>query len=123
MKFWSAIGLSLLLVLAPIWAGANSAPLRLASEPKTTCCPPDEAVHCPARCCQISNAPAEPEPVSVPLAPLPSRNALDWSASLSVLWVLPLLEPTVAGSADLAETTTLPLTSVPLFLRHASLLI
>ena len=115
--------MSLMLVLAPVGAGTNSAALRLAPEPKTTCCPPDEAVHCAARCCQLSNAPAEPEPVSVPVAPVPSRTALDWSASLSVLWVLPLLEPAVAGSAALVETTTVPLTSVPLFLRHAALLI
>lgn len=122
MKFWSAIWLSLVLVFAPALVGAKGAASESARE-TATCCPPQKAVHCPASCCQISDAPSAPEPVSVPAAPVQSRTLLDCSAFLSVLWVLPLWQPDVAGPAALAETPTLPLTSVPLFLRHAALLI
>ena len=114
--------MSLVLVFAPALAGAKGAASESARE-TATCCPPQLAVHCPASCCQISDAPSAPEPVSVPAAPVQSRTLLDCSAFLSVLWVLPLLEPTVVGSASPVESPTFSLNDVPLFLRHAALLI
>lgn len=121
MKTTGALLLSLLLLVTQ-WAavrpvGANP----VARGPAHSCCPPAEAIHCTAQCCFTAGsaaAPAQPTPAP----PTSLRLVPELAAWQTLLWTL----PTPDTSTDAFPPSDAPIASLPglpLFLRHATLLI
>jgi hypothetical protein len=124
MKKTCALMLSLVLLMAqfvlvvPACAAAGA---TTAKSGKHSCCAPTKLA-CNAACCISRNASSSG--ASAPMAPAPvSARASQFVATLLVaLWILPAPDSTTTtADASVLDATSAP--SVPLFLRHGTLLI
>ncbi len=121
MKIGGTLLLSLLLLVTQ-WAAARPVGAGTVTRGQVhSCCPPAEAIHCTAQCCFTAGSPAAPSQPA-PAPPTSVRLALDMAAWQTPLWTLP--DP--GASAAPLHNSGSPITSLPglpLFLRHATLLI
>jgi len=123
MKPYGAMLLSVLLLVVQ-FMGAPSLLAGVSIPAKSTpCCPPSEAVHCSAKCCLTpANSAGHPiNPAPVPVNPV--RLGLELPALVSSLWALPLPDLRSAFPAAEPGHSTASIGDVPLFLRHAALLL
>ncbi|HAB15378.1 MAG TPA: hypothetical protein PLX89_09140 [Verrucomicrobiota bacterium] len=121
MKSCCVIFLSVLLWAAQCLAIVPASAVPWASPAGHNCCPPAVAVHCSAKCCVASPAmPAHSSsPISIPGA---ARPSLEIPALLLTRWAPPT--PTLQSRLGVPETLSVAETlAVPLFLRHAAILI
>ena len=128
MKLLGNCILSLLLLAMPLWispsasvSGSAWANANADSE-KDSCCRPATAHRCRAHCCV--SAPESPTPrVPLKAAPVaPEGKAPSPSALLVALWQIPAAPLQISSGASPAIAGAVT-PRVPLFLRHATLLI
>lgn len=128
MKLLGNCILSLLLLAMPLWLSPNASvsgsgwTTATADSEKGACCRPATPIRCRAHCCV--SAPENPAP-GVPLKAAPASSegkAPSPSALLVALWQIPTAPSQIPpGSSPAIAGALAP--RVPLFLRHATLLI